>query len=170
MTAAVPSPLAVALGRALAARGRVVATAESCTGGLIAGAITDVPGSSGWFDRGFVTYSNAAKSEALGVRAVGGRLILGPELFGSSVLDGFLDKRTTPVEILIGGKYRVTDSLRIGAGAGPGLTRGIGAPSARVVASLEWMPAAEEPAIARRREPEPAREAPAPSFTWRIVA
>jgi nicotinamide-nucleotide amidase len=45
-----------------------VATAESCTGGLIAGAITDVAGSSAWFDRGFVTYSNAAKIEMLGVR------------------------------------------------------------------------------------------------------
>lgn len=44
-----------------------IATAESCTGGLIAGAITDVAGSSDVFDRGFVTYSNAAKSEMLGV-------------------------------------------------------------------------------------------------------
>lgn len=60
--------LAVALGEALAARGWYAATAESCTGGLIAGAITDVAGSSGWFDRGFVTYSNEAKVELLGVR------------------------------------------------------------------------------------------------------
>ena len=44
-----------------------VATAESCTGGLVAGAITDIAGSSGWFDRGFVTYSNEAKIELLGV-------------------------------------------------------------------------------------------------------
>jgi nicotinamide-nucleotide amidase len=42
-------------------------TAESCTGGLIAGAITDLPGSSSWFERGFVTYSNLAKQEMLGV-------------------------------------------------------------------------------------------------------
>jgi nicotinamide-nucleotide amidase len=49
------------------ARGAWIATAESCTGGLIAGAITDVPGSSDIFDRGFVTYSNAAKSDMLGV-------------------------------------------------------------------------------------------------------
>ena len=48
--------------------GAVVATAESCTGGLIAGAITEVPGSSDIFDRGFVTYSNAAKTQMLGVR------------------------------------------------------------------------------------------------------
>jgi len=60
--------LATALGQALQRRGLGVATAESCTGGLIAGAITDVAGSSGWFDRGFVTYSNDAKTEMLGVR------------------------------------------------------------------------------------------------------
>ena len=61
--------LAARLGRALAARGWRCATAESCTGGLIAGAITDVAGSSDWFERGFVTYSNEAKSELLGVSA-----------------------------------------------------------------------------------------------------
>jgi nicotinamide-nucleotide amidase len=47
----------------------MIATAESCTGGLVAGAITDVAGSSDVFDRGFVTYSNAAKTEMLGVKA-----------------------------------------------------------------------------------------------------
>jgi nicotinamide-nucleotide amidase len=46
-----------------------LATAESCTGGLIAGACTDLAGSSQWFDRGFVTYSNAAKTDMLGVDA-----------------------------------------------------------------------------------------------------
>lgn len=50
------------------AEGAMVATAESCTGGLIAGAITEVPGSSHVFDRGFVTYSNLSKQEMLGVR------------------------------------------------------------------------------------------------------
>ena len=60
--------LAAELGALLAARGWRVATAESCTGGLVAGAITAVAGSSGWFDRGFVTYSNEAKVEMLGVR------------------------------------------------------------------------------------------------------
>jgi nicotinamide-nucleotide amidase len=47
----------------------MIATAESCTGGLIAGAITDIAGSSDIFDRGFVTYSNAAKTDMLGVQA-----------------------------------------------------------------------------------------------------
>ena len=47
----------------------LLATAESCTGGLIAGACTDLAGSSQWFDRGFVTYSNAAKTDMLGVDA-----------------------------------------------------------------------------------------------------
>ncbi|KMW57365.1 C-terminal domain of CinA type S [Candidatus Rhodobacter oscarellae] len=47
----------------------VLTTAESCTGGMVAAAITDVPGSSEIFDRGFVTYSNDAKAEMLGVRA-----------------------------------------------------------------------------------------------------
>ncbi|MDN5567895.1 MAG: CinA family protein [Paracoccus sp. (in: a-proteobacteria)] len=48
-------------------RGVAIATAESCTGGLIAGALTEVPGSSDAFDRGFVTYSNSAKRQMLGV-------------------------------------------------------------------------------------------------------
>lgn len=55
------------LAAALKQRGWMLATAESCTGGLIASVCTDLPGSSAWFDRGFVTYSNAAKIEMLGV-------------------------------------------------------------------------------------------------------
>lgn len=51
------------------ARAAMIATAESCTGGMIAAALTAVPGSSDVVDRGFVTYSNAAKQEMLGVRA-----------------------------------------------------------------------------------------------------
>lgn len=51
------------------ARGIMIATAESCTGGLIAGALTEIAGSSDVVDRGFVTYSNAAKQEMIGVRA-----------------------------------------------------------------------------------------------------
>ena len=58
-----------ALADALRARGWRLATAESCTGGLIAAACTALAGASDWFERGFVTYSNAAKSEVLGVPA-----------------------------------------------------------------------------------------------------
>ena len=62
-------PLVEQLAARLLARQWMLATAESCTGGLIAGACTDLSGSSNWFERGFVTYSNAAKSELLGVPA-----------------------------------------------------------------------------------------------------
>ncbi|MDX1696193.1 MAG: CinA family protein [Ketobacteraceae bacterium] len=61
--------MAVTLGELLKETGLSVATAESCTGGWVAQTITSVPGSSEWFDRGFVTYSNEAKREMLGVRA-----------------------------------------------------------------------------------------------------
>ena len=50
-------------------QGHMLATAESCTGGMIAAACTDLPGASTWFERGFVTYSNEAKAEMLGVPA-----------------------------------------------------------------------------------------------------
>lgn len=58
------------LAAALLARKAMLATAESCTGGMIAAACTGLAGSSGWFERGFVTYSNAAKIDMLGVPAV----------------------------------------------------------------------------------------------------
>lgn len=58
---------AVAVLDAFRARGWTLATAESCTGGLVAGALTEVPGSSDVVDRGFVTYSNAAKMAMIGV-------------------------------------------------------------------------------------------------------
>ena len=56
-----------ALAQALMQHGWMLATAESCTGGLIAARCTDLAGSSDWFERGFVTYSNEAKHELLGV-------------------------------------------------------------------------------------------------------
>jgi nicotinamide-nucleotide amidase len=59
--------LSEAVGRALLARELVLATAESCTGGGVAAAVTAIAGSSTWFERGFVTYSNVAKTEMLGV-------------------------------------------------------------------------------------------------------
>ena len=55
------------LAQALRQRGQMLACAESCTGGMIAAACTDLAGSSDWFERGFVTYSNAAKIELLGL-------------------------------------------------------------------------------------------------------
>jgi nicotinamide-nucleotide amidase len=61
--------LAASVGQALKRRNLLMATAESCTGGGIAQAITDIPGSSEWFDCGFVTYSNASKSELLSIPA-----------------------------------------------------------------------------------------------------
>lgn len=57
------------LGEALLARGWMLGTAESCTGGLLGGALTHVAGASGWFERGFITYSNAAKVQDLQVSA-----------------------------------------------------------------------------------------------------
>lgn len=59
--------LARRVGASLAARGLVLTSAESCTGGWVAKVITDIPGSSAWFDRGFVTYTDEAKRQMLGV-------------------------------------------------------------------------------------------------------
>ena len=55
------------VGQALKARGATVTTAESCTGGWVAKTLTDIAGSSAWCERGFVTYSNEAKSQMIGV-------------------------------------------------------------------------------------------------------
>jgi nicotinamide-nucleotide amidase len=60
---------AVALGHALRMRGWTIACAESCTGGLVCRALTEIGGSSEWFERGFITYSNAAKTDLVGVTA-----------------------------------------------------------------------------------------------------
>jgi nicotinamide-nucleotide amidase len=59
--------IAIQIGSALKSHGLTLATAESCTGGAVASAITDIAGSSEWFERGFITYSNEAKREMLGV-------------------------------------------------------------------------------------------------------
>lgn len=59
--------LVTQLAAALQARDLLLTTAESCTGGMIAAACTDLAGSSNWFDRGFITYSNDAKTQMLGV-------------------------------------------------------------------------------------------------------
>jgi len=59
--------LSKSVGEALKQQGATVTTAESCTGGWVAKAITDIAGSSAWFERGFVTYSNEAKAQMIGV-------------------------------------------------------------------------------------------------------
>jgi nicotinamide-nucleotide amidase len=64
-----PSALVAEVAAQLAARAWMLTTAESCTGGMVAAACTDLAGSSAWLERGFVTYSNAAKTELLGVDA-----------------------------------------------------------------------------------------------------
>ena len=76
-------PAVRSLAMALRGAGLKLATAESCTGGLIAAACTAVAGSSDWFERGFVTYSNEAKSELLGV---GRTEAMAPEVDGSVIL------------------------------------------------------------------------------------
>ena len=72
-TAAIPAGLSIDIATDILAKARFwghrIATAESCTGGMVAVALTDIPGSSDVFDRGFVTYSNEAKRQMLAVRA-----------------------------------------------------------------------------------------------------
>lgn len=84
--------------------GRMIATAESCTGGLVAGAITEIAGSSAVLDRGFVTYSNEAKMEMLGV----GQDII--ETFGAvsiacvwAMAQGALERSKADVAVAISG-------------------------------------------------------------------
>ncbi len=100
-----------------------------------------------------VTGSEVAFALAAGMRLADDRLLVGPELWGSTVVShggAAFALGTTPLEILFGAHYRVAPAWRVGAGVGPGLTRGAGAPTARVVASLEWFPPIEEPKPAGR--------------------
>ena len=78
---------------------------------------------------------------AAGVRLVDGRLLIGPEVFGQTVISDWdtpNDVTATPFEIIGGGHFKITDSWRIGAGVGPGLSRGFGAPQIRALLSVEW--------------------------------
>ena len=96
--------LAEQVGRALLERGRVLATAESCTGGWVAKLVTDVAGSSQWFDRGFVTYSNDAKQDMLGVPGAmletGGAV---SEATVSAMVSGALEHSQADVALAISG-------------------------------------------------------------------
>jgi len=89
---------------ALRRRGWTIATAESCTGGMITAALTDVPGSSDVVDRGFVTYSNAAKTEMLGVRpdtlAAQGAV---SEAVAAEMAEGALDRSDSDIAVSVTG-------------------------------------------------------------------
>lgn len=96
--------LAGEVGRVLKLQGRVLALAESCTGGWVAQCITDVPGSSAWFDRGFVTYSNQAKCELLGVP--GETIQIHGAVSGETVLAmaaGVLDYSAADISVAVSG-------------------------------------------------------------------
>lgn len=86
-----------------------------------------------------------------GLRLFDRKLVIGPELFGDTVVstsDSTFSKRATPFEGLLGAHYTFADALRVGAGVGTGLARGYGAPTFRGVLSVEWTPGLQ-------REPDP---------------
>ena len=97
-------PAAGELVRLCAARGLKIATAESCTGGLVAAAITEISGSSAVFDRGFVTYSNAAKVELLGIPvALINRVGAVSEEVSRAMAEGALDHSRADIAVAITG-------------------------------------------------------------------
>jgi outer membrane protein OmpA-like peptidoglycan-associated protein len=85
---------------------------------------------------------NIGIAASAGVRVLDKKLVVGPEIYGSTVFDAAFKKRSTPVEALLGAHYTIADVVRVGAGAGIGLTEGIGSPQARALASIEWTPRA----------------------------
>jgi len=106
--------------------------------------IDDVEGVSAGSELAFVATA--------GVRVLDKKLLIGPELWGTTVLDDFFGKQATPFELIFGGHYTAGDFL-FALGVGPGLTRGLGAPGVRVLGSVEWFPAIDEEKPAP--EPEP---------------
>ncbi len=105
--------------------------------------------------------SDVAFGAFVGLRLAAGKLVVGPEIFGRTVLSnsGAFEKRSTPLEGLLGAHYQLGDDWRIGAGVGTGITRGFGAPTARGLLSIEWAPGIkkEEP-ILPPAEPAPPRD------------
>ncbi len=92
--------------------------------------------------------SECVAGGAAGFRAADRKLLVGAELYGSTVIaseDAILKRKTSPLELLFGLHYTLASDFRIGAGIGPGLTRGLGTPQMRLAASLEWMPAIVPP-------------------------
>jgi len=94
---------------------------------------------------------------AAGASLADNKLVIGPEIYGTTVLkDGAaFERKSTPFEVIGGGHYKVSDSWRIGLGVGPGLTRGFGAPTLRVLASLEYYGSIDEPQAPPPPPPEP---------------
>ena len=95
---------------------------------------------------------------AFGLRMADRKLLLGPELYGSTVVtksDVAFAKRQTAVEAVLGAHYAAARDWRIGLGAGPGLTRGFGEPTLRVLAALEWFSAIPEKEVPPAAAPEP---------------
>lgn len=91
-----------------------------------------------------------------GVFLMHDRLLIGPEIWASTVIsegsDAFLSDASTPLEMQIGAHFDATPEWRVGLGFGPGLTSGVGSPTARWIASVAWIPSEEE---ARPAPPEP---------------
>jgi outer membrane protein OmpA-like peptidoglycan-associated protein len=86
---------------------------------------------------------------AMGLRLANRAFVIGPEVYGSTNVSAggaFFAKTSTPVDGILGAHLTFLRNFRIGAGGGTGLTRGLGSPEARWLASLEWVPAYEEPA------------------------
>jgi OOP family OmpA-OmpF porin len=86
---------------------------------------------------------------AMGLRLAHRAFVIGPEVYGSTNVSSggaFFAKTSTPVDGIVGAHYTFLRDFRIGAGGGTGLTRGLGSPEARWMASLEWVPAYQEPA------------------------
>jgi OOP family OmpA-OmpF porin len=94
-----------------------------------------------------------------GVHALDRNLLVGPELYGSTVVTSgaAFSKLDTPLEVLIGAHYLIASAVRIGGGVAPGLTRGYGEPAVRYVLSVEWAPQPEPPP-----PPPPVEEPPPP--------
>ena len=84
----------------------------------------------------------------LGARFARGRVHIGPEVFGQTVIsddgEGFFEEASTPVELALGGKFEIADTLRLGLAVSRGLTSGIGASELRVMAAFDWLPSAGE--------------------------
>jgi OmpA-OmpF porin, OOP family len=101
------------------------------------------------FADGYIGHSVTGGLSA-GALLDGGKLLVGPEIFGSTVVsDGrAFESRTTPLEALLGAHYDAGSNVRIGLAAGAGLTRGYGAPVARGLLSLEWVPGDAAPEAA----------------------